>query len=154
MTDTREPIRMTDKKETKLLPCSYPGCGHPLIVNKFESAARARCPDHKNVASSAYREEVDDSDNVVVNRSLGQLCCPFHPEKPMSLLKVERTAKGRPFQFVFRCRLTECMTTVEIMPEWAPMVIPRHPPQFEKLVKDYNKAVGGISESQPDRVLA
>lgn len=147
MNDRREPIVMTDKKKTKILPCSFPECGQPLIVNKFESAARARCPDHKAVASSSYREQRTEDQQVIVNRALGQLCCPFHPEEPMSLLGVEQTGKGRAFKFSFRCRLSECCCVVDIRPDWAPLVaLPTHPNEFTPLIKAYNEARGGIRQ--------
>lgn len=39
-------FRLTDKDDTKTLPCTGQGCPHMVIVTKFFSASKAVCPSH------------------------------------------------------------------------------------------------------------
>lgn len=136
-----EPIRMTDKEETKLLPCSYPGCGVPLIVNKFESAARARCPDHKGQRGSV--REFKAATDVIVeaevppNDALHGLSCPFHPDKPMRITELIHNKKGFK-RLSFDCREPDCLTYVQITPRWGPVAFPTVSKEFRELADAFN----------------
>ena len=144
-----EPIRMTDKKNTKVLPCSYPGCGTQLIVNKFESSARARCPEHKGRTAPVYSPATkDEEDNPIpVDQSLTRLACPFCHDAEMKIVRV--TDMGF---MTFKC--PECYTAVEIMPQFGPAIIPVAPKELIPLMEKFNETRGGTRTSETPRELS
>ncbi len=140
-----EPIRMTDKKETKLLPCSFAGCGIPLLVNKFESKARARCPDHQGRTSPAYNPGSAESQHAGApefNRALSRLACPFC-EAELVLIRSDDIGK-----MVFKCKTPDCATFIEIIPQFGPCIIPRAPKDLLPLIEEFNARRGGTRRSE------
>lgn len=136
---------MTDKELTKQLPCTYPGCPDEVIVNKFFTPAKARCPLHAGKATQAVRQLVIDPSKqpgyeaapVVPNKSLMALCCPIC-EQPMELMKIDEEM-GWP---TFRCP-SPCMTAVVIEHEWGAMVARSIPEPLREIVEAFNASQKG-----------
>lgn len=132
---------MTDKAETKTLPCTYPGCPDSVVVNKFFTPSKARCPVHAGKATQTMRQLVIDPSKapgaesvpVVPNHSLMGLCCPIC-DKPMELIKIDEDL-GWP---TFRCA-SPCMTAVVIQHKWAPLLLPSIPVALKTAVEDFNR---------------
>lgn len=143
-----EPIRMTDKKNTKTLPCSYPGCGTQLIVNKFESSARARCPEHKGRTAPVYSPKVADEDDnpIPLDKSLSRLACPFCHDTEMKIIRVTNIGG-----MGFKC--PKCFSLVEIVPQFGPAIIPVAPKDLIPLMKKFNETRGGTKTSETPREL-
>lgn len=140
-----EPIRMTDKAKTKILPCSFSGCGVPLIVNKFESAARARCPDHQGRTSPAYNPGRPESQHDTVptfNKALSRLACPFC-EAELVLIRSDEVGT-----MDFKCKTPDCATLISITPRFGQCIIPRAPKDLLPLIKEFNSRRGGTRASE------
>lgn len=130
-------IRMTDKEKTKVVECSYPGCSQDLIVSKFASAKKARCPEHKGKNTPTMLEAVvpesdKDQEDYEPNRSLQNLRCPMDGA-PMKIIRVDDD-----MGFVtFQCE--ECRSAVEIMPEFGSLLVRNIPEGLKDVIESFNQ---------------
>lgn len=112
--------RLTDKADSKQLPCTFPGCEHEVIVNKFYTPAKARCPEHAGKVIPSVRiavagEQPMESAAARPSVALGELLCPLC-NQPMTVISVDEDM-GWP---TLRCP-SPCGTVVEIKPRWGPL---------------------------------
>lgn len=105
---------MTAKK-TKQVPCT--GCGKQTEVSLFMSALKVKCPDCKTTKQAqgedGFRPLVGPRiDGHPTNKALRSLCCPYHTEKPMSIIGVSKSDWGD--VVTFQCREDGCWLMVKI----------------------------------------
>jgi hypothetical protein len=129
-----EPIRMTDKKETKILPCGV--CQVPLLVTKFLQPEKARCPQHSGKVSSADRAliqvTVAESKDATPNRALAGLRCPIC-DSPIKLLGTEKGGF-----LAFRCLNSPCNCAIEIKPNWGALMMNKISPEWQDFADQFN----------------
>lgn len=128
---------MTDKKETKELPCTYPECRDTCIVNKFFAPAKVRCPQHSGVTTSTMRALVADPEKAGAPahtgpvRSLQDIRCPFDDEA-LYIIRINDGAGT----VDFGCR--ECQAVVSITPAWAALLIKSTPERWKEFIEGFN----------------
>jgi hypothetical protein len=129
-----EPIRMTDKKETKELPCGV--CGVTLLVTKFLQPEKARCPEHSGKISTSDRAliqvRVAEEKPVAPNRNLAGLRCPID-DYP---LKLVGTSAGGFLDF--RCLNSPCNCAVQIKPRWGALFMSKITPEWQDFADQFN----------------
>lgn len=151
-----EVFRMTDKEPTKQLPCTFAGCENEVIVTKFYSPAKARCPEHAGKASVSTRAAVASgavkSEDVEPVRSLADLRCPMC-DRSMRVAKVEQVGKDRAFM-TFNCSGEGgCGTTVVIKPKWAGLTVEEVPEPWQAIVGHINSTAKRENEEARAREL-
>lgn len=141
-TSTRDRSRMapevqTDKAKTKEVPCTR--CRRPLIVNTFYAPAKALCSDCRSEGTSSITPAMRAAiappapdEPVEPNRSLADLRCMFD-DHPMILIRIE---DGTGFM-TFEC--PECLSAVEVMPKFSPLLIAGIPEALKPVVDEMNR---------------
>lgn len=113
---------------TKICPCIV--CGAEVEVTKFASASKVKCELCKNGGSNTEATEkpipdVQQSFGGLTHRTgpridgqpskaLRNLCCPHHPDKPMTVIGVNKSELWGD-QVTLQCREKECYTVVVIL---------------------------------------
>lgn len=132
----------TDKKATKTIPCTYPGCEVKLVVNTFYAPAKGKCSQHKGrsdianakmVAAGRMIEQDVDAPPPPPNGALANMLCPVC-EKPLTIQTLEDSLG----YVVFGCSDSRCLCSVKIKPRWSHVPIGRISTIFAGLVKQIN----------------
>lgn len=108
-------------KKLKIVECI--SCGKEVEVSVFASSAKTKCDDCKGgnkVTTTMTRNENGFDgrkhgpriDGPLDNDSLNRLCCPHHPDKPMTIIGVIKSDWGD--QITYQCREKGCYTVVQI----------------------------------------
>lgn len=126
---------MTDKKETKELPCAV--CGVALLVTKFLQPEKARCPQHKDKPSAADRTLVQtrvytEQQDAPPNRSLANIRCPIC-DSPLKLIGTEKGGF-----LSFRCLNSPCNCAVQIKPNWGALMMTKVSPEWQDFADQFN----------------
>jgi len=105
---------MTTKK-TKQAICT--GCGKQTEVSLFMSALKAKCDDCKTgkqpqQGSNGFRPLTGPRIDGHPNAALRNLCCPYHTQKPMSIIGVVKSDWGD--VVTLQCREEGCWLMVKI----------------------------------------
>lgn len=147
MTETSTVYLMTEKKNTKDCPCTYPGCLNICRVNTFYAPAKAKCPEHGGKAVSGTVEggfseiatpAVEQVEvEVTPNHKVRQLMCPIcDSDEPLEILAA--TEDGH---IDFGCQ--GCWIIVSLSFNWKPLQVRSIPDRLKPVVKEFNvKQVG------------
>lgn len=160
-------LKVTDKKDTKTLPCR--DCGAPLACNKFESKTRAHChghiecpnpekqgswaagrgylnsrglPRNQEVKIDSDTESDPDIEEIDFNSSVSEIKYPqamANADCPMCCSPmILASIQENMGVAAFKCN--ECRTTVEIRCDWSYMLVHRVPsPKWKKIMKEFNE---------------
>lgn len=105
-------FRLTDKQETKTVPCAHPGCENTLIVTKFYTPSKARCPDHAGARiPTGLVQTTEPIHEGPAGGALVNLACPAHPDTRMRVLSTASRYSGG---VAIELQCPECFILVKI----------------------------------------
>lgn len=157
-----EVFLMTDKSETKDVPCTYTGCTNICRVNKFYTPSKARCPEHKGKkgrtmtgsVAQGFTEftptKVDEIEvEVTPNTQLRHLCCPVcDTNEPLEILGITETG-----HIDFGCQ--RCQTITSITFNFRSAQMRSVPERLQEVVKLFNiRQVGSMDPSLARQLAA
>lgn len=143
----------TDKKQWKIVPCTYEGCDVDLVVNVFYAPHKGKCAEHgtKSPKAIATSRLVVGGVDAEPNGALAKLLCPICG-LPLLIVNMSNDAGF----ITFRCAdgsfsdmkelhdrqrkggKLACGTSVQIRPNWASMEINGIPTRFSEMAREFN----------------
>lgn len=144
----------TEKLKTKIVPCTYAGCGVDLVVNVFYAPYKGKCQEHGGQKTSAivssHLTHVGNPESAKENGALGKLLCPICGNH-LVIVRIEETSGWITFRCTDGSGLNSdqvrveiekgrqfCGTSIQIRPKWAAMEFRNYPTAMAELIKEFN----------------